>query len=70
MKHISWEGKNKTETASNLKLAGPSLGTLVNYLHIIHLTFAILGLGKPNIFLNLRLLFAGFSVTSPAPLWR
>lgn len=64
------KGKNKTETASNLKLAGPSLGTLANYLHIIQLTFAILGLGKLNVFLNLRLLIAGFSVTSPAQLER
>lgn len=70
MKHISWEGKHKTETASNLKLAEPSLGTLANYLHIIHLTFAIWGLGKLNGFLNLRLLIAAFSVTGPAQLER
>lgn len=70
MKSISREGKNKPETASNLKLAEPSLGTLANYLHIIHLTFAIWGLGKLNVFLNLRLLIAGFSVTGPAQLER
>lgn len=62
--------KNETETASNLKSAGPSLGMLANYLHIIHLTFAIWGLGKLNVFLNLRLLIAGFRVTSPGQLER
>jgi hypothetical protein len=43
---------------------------LANYLHIIHLTFAVWGLGKLNVFPNLRLLIAGFSVTSPGQLAR
>lgn len=55
---------------ANLKSTGSSLGTLANYLHIIHLTFAMWGLGKLNVFLNLRLLIAGVSVTGPAQLKR
>lgn len=55
---------------ANLKSTGSSLGTLANYLHIIHLTFAMWELGKLNVFLNLRLLIAGVSVTGPAQLKR